>query len=58
MDSPLETVSEAGAEAAAERREGAAALPPSWAGLGLRDLEGQIDSLIEEGVTVDGRQRE
>ena len=48
MDSPLETMSEAGAEAAAERREGAAAPPPSWTGLGLRDLEGQIDSLIEE----------
>ena len=44
MDSPLETMSEAGAE----HREGGAAPPPSWAGLGLRDLEGQIDSLIEE----------
>ena len=41
MDSPLETMSEAGAEAAA-------APPPSWTGLGLRDLESQIDSLIEE----------
>ena len=48
MDSPLETMSEAGAEAAAELREGAAATHPSWAGPGLRDLEDQIDSLIEE----------
>ena len=48
MDSPLETMSEAGAEAAAERGQDVAAPPPSWTGLGLRDLEGQIDSLIEE----------
>ena len=48
MDSPLETMSEAGAEVTAELRERAAAASPSTAGLGLRDLEGQIDSLIEE----------
>ena len=43
MDSPLETMPEADAEAAEE----SAASPP-WTGVGLRDLEGQIDSLIEE----------
>ncbi len=48
MDSPLETMSEAGAEVAAEIPEDAAAAPPSWNGLGLRNLEDQIDSLIEE----------
>ena len=43
MDSPLETTPEAGAEVAKD-----AAASPVWAGAGLRDLEGQIDSLIEE----------
>ena len=43
MDSPLETMPEAGAEVAGEA---ASSLP--WTGGGLRDLEGQIDSLIEE----------
>ena len=49
MDSPLETPSEAGAAVAAERRKGAAAAAfRSGTGLGLRDLEDRIDSLIEE----------
>ena len=47
MDSPLETRPEASAEVAAEVAKDAA-VPPVWAGVGLRDLEGQIDSLIEE----------
>ena len=48
MDSPLETVPEAGTESAGVLRDGGAARSPSWAGLGLRNLEDQIDSLIEE----------
>ena len=49
MESPLETVSEAGAESAMEIPEdGNEAAAETAAGSGLRDLEGQIDSLIEE----------
>ena len=48
MDSPLETMSEAGAEVAAKIPEDASAAPPSLNGIGLRNLEDQIDSLIEE----------
>ena len=45
MESLLEKMSESGAEAAALPESVAAA---SGAGLGLRNLENQIDSLIEE----------
>lgn len=50
MDSPLETMSEAGAAAAAKSPEDAtaAAASPSWNGFGLKNVEEQIDSLIEE----------
>ena len=48
MDSPLETVSQAGTEVAAELRESAAAESLPRTGFGLRDLEDRIDSLIEE----------
>ena len=48
MDTPLETMSESGAEAAAALQGDAAAASPSWTGPGLRNLENQIDSLIEE----------
>ena len=48
MDTPLETMSESGAEGVAALPEDAAAKSLSRTGLGLRDLEGQIDSLIEE----------
>ena len=48
MDTPLETMSESGAEVAAALRGDAAATSPSWTGPVLRDLENQIDSLIEE----------
>ena len=48
MNSPFETMSEPGAEIGAEIMEDPATAPPAWAGLGLRDLEDQIDALIEE----------
>ena len=48
MDSSLEPTSEAGTEVAAEPLGDAAAVHPEWDGRGLRDLESQIDALIEE----------
>lgn len=45
MDSLLETIPDPGPEAAASPEDAATALRD---GLGLRDLEDQIDSLIEE----------
>lgn len=35
-------------EVTAEPLGDASSLPPAWDGRGLRDLEGQIDALIEE----------
>ena len=47
MDSPLETMPEAGAETTSKIAQPAAA-SASLNGFGLRDLEDRIDSLIEE----------
>ena len=50
MDSSLEPTPEAGAEVATDPRRNDIASSPAvaWSGLGLRELEDQVDSLIEE----------